>query len=251
MDIRIATPDQNMLLAVSEKHRAAVECIVIDSDIMLAEMSDEVGRADRFKKVLQEQQKSILAPLKEAEERVREMFRRPLELVEDVSKAGRKAIGVWLDEQQAKRQAEQRRLEDLARQERQRLAAEAAEIEKQVWEKASAARAASDEAMAREIEEAGQAQAAEIAAIAAVTVAPIVEAAPKVAGLSARRPWKGRVIDMQKLVEFIAANPVWLDLLEVNQAKLHAQAKALELRLGAVLPGTEPYQETIIARRVS
>jgi len=63
---------------------------------------------------------------------------------------------------------------------------------------------------------------------------------PKVAGVSTRNTWSGRVVDQEALVAFVAQDfTKWGKLLKVDQVALNKFARSLNEGLSAVLPGVE------------
>jgi hypothetical protein len=257
--VTIERPDaQSVERQVVHLERSAELCI-IDSREMLELANDELGAIKTFLRNIEAEQKKILAPLAEAEERVRALFRSPIQRAKAAETALKGRMAAYLDQEERKRIAAEREAEQKRREEYERAVREAAAREDAVRKEAEAKITA-----AREAEAAGnmveanalfaqaesavleaQVQTEELATMPAVPVAAPI----KITGLSSRRPWKGRVVNLHKLVTFIAAHPAWLHLVEIPRAKLDAQAKVSEGRLGDVLPGTEGYQETQLARR--
>jgi membrane protease subunit (stomatin/prohibitin family) len=72
--------------------------------------------------------------------------------------------------------------------------------------------------------------------------------APKASGISkVRETIKARVTDKAAFLQAVAANPQYLDLVEVNQSALNALAKALGTSLK--IAGIETYADKTISAR--
>lgn len=163
---------------------------------------------------IDEARKQLVKPIDEARKRIQDFFRAPLEFLEQAEGIVKQKLTAFQNEQERIRREEQRRAEEAARKERERLEAQAREAERKAREKAEADRRAAEEAAA-----AGRAQeAARLAARASATeskaaekagqleqraaavVAPIIEReVPKVAGLKTREVYKFEIVDASKL----------------------------------------------------
>ena len=261
--LTLETPDGAVLLRTASSVMAVVEAIEITDDETLVVANDELGAVKRKIKDLEERQKQILSPLAEVEKRIRDLFRQPLLVLREADGKVKLRIGNYMDEQERRRREAQRQAEEAARRERERLEQEAARVRaeaeaqaRKLAEEAQAAAQAGDAAKAAELAvqaqqtaDQGVIESAQAAVAAAVVSAPVVAATTKVAGTTIRRIWKGRCVDKPRLVAFIAANPGYLSLLDVNDSQVNALAKAMEDRLGTAVPGLEAYQETQVANR--
>ena len=132
----------------------------------------------------------------------------------------------------------------LAKQERERREEEGRQV--------AEARKAEEEArlaQAEALEAAGDSEAAERTLDAPVTPPPPpprpAMAAPKVAGIAARKTWKARVTDPMALIRGVAAGSVPAKALKIDEGWLNRQAQALETELA--YPGVEAYSENTIA----
>jgi hypothetical protein len=140
--------------------------------------------------------------------------------LDDAEKKIKRAVMDYDREQEAIRQAEQRRLQaeadEAARRERERLEKQAAKLKTEARREAV-------------LEQAAQ------------VVAPVVQvaaAAPKVEGVSVRKIWKARVVDVAKVPR---------EFMVVNDRALDSYAKATK---GAVqVAGVEFYQDESMAVR--
>jgi hypothetical protein len=177
----------------------------------------------------------------------------------------------------ARRQAEETRLRDeaaAAERAAQHARDEAERIRAAAEEAARAGdktRAAELEALARD--QTREAQAADITAAraeskaeskaeefradelrgqaASVQALPVVavSAAPKVAGIAGKSKWKGEVTSKLKLIQFVAANPQFIALLDANESAINKMASALKSAM--VVDGVRVYEERQIAARAA
>jgi hypothetical protein len=102
------------------------------------------------------------------------------------------------------------------------------------------------EKMAREAEAQGDAKlAAEVRAVP-VAAAPVVQAAPKIAGIVERTTYRAVVTEpdgLMKLVQAIAAGTVHIRYVEANMVELNAKARA-DKWSGAMFPGVESVESS-------
>lgn len=214
---------------------------------------DELKRVKTAQKRLDDVRRSITRPIDAAKKAVMDLFREP-EAKLAAAETGLKAAMVsYANEQERIRQEEQRRLEDIARREREKLAAQAAEAERKAREKAEAERQAAEAAAAAGRHEEAAKLAAKAAAIeeraaskadalqlrAATVVAPVVQSeAPKVAGTSTREDWRFEITD---------PSAVPREYLLVDEAKLGRIVRAL--KADATIPGVRVYSVRVLAAR--
>jgi hypothetical protein len=127
-------------------------------------------------------------------------------------------------------------------------AQEALRRAKQAELEAEAKKKAEDEALAAA--EAAQAAGAGAQEVEAILETPIVAppvvapkayvAAPRMAG---RESWSGKVTDMQALIRFVAANPGFQNLLQINQTALNQLARSQKSMMK--IPGVEARSERV------
>lgn len=121
---------------------------------------------------------------------------------------------------------------------------EAKEARARAEAEAIAKKAALDREAAENLQVAAD-QASAMQAMAQVVAAPPTNiAAPKVSGTSVASTYKARVTDKLAFVQFCAANPMFLNLLDVNESALNAQARSLQTNLA--MPGIEVYPDQSI-----
>lgn len=99
-------------------------------------------------------------------------------------------------------------------------------------------------------EEAGDKQAAEeiLSTPVSVPSVAVTPAIPKVEGRSVRENFKGRIVDLLKLVRHVAEHPEDLAVLEGNMPAINQRAKSQ--RRGFNLPGCELVVEDVASTRI-
>lgn len=204
-------------------YEAQAESIVIHTDAdyesVAATLLDTRGRM----KALEAKRVDLVAPLNGVVQKINQMFRRPMELLDGVSSILNRKLGDYrAAQEEARRQAEQAAREAAAK-EAERIRKEAEAAAKRMEKKGDAEGAEAVRASA------------EAVAVAMPVVLPPVTSAPKVAGMATRHNWKARVTDASKVPEAF-----WVKTL--NQAALDAMAKQTK-RAGPApgIPGVEFY----------
>lgn len=257
--VRYHQPTEVSLLTPAEKALVEANEIVVDSlamrDIATAEMNLNKGAVKNY----ESDQKELTGDLLKHLERLRSLFRRPKELREEAVKVYERKIIAFNREQELARQREQERLADIARREQARQREEAARVEAKaqadaeaIRKQAAEAKAAGDAGRAAQLEtraeakvEAGANRAAAINTMAdAAPIAPILAAAPKMGGAHETARWGAdpdEPIDMALLVPFIAANPMYLNLLKPDTTAINALARSL--RENFKIPGIKAKKE--------
>jgi len=273
------TDAQAQALAVkASRQLAQAQGYVIDSPELFDAAADDLKGVKAQLKTLEEKRKAMTVPLDNAKKAIMDFFRAPTNYLEQAEQLIKGSMLTYQQAEDAKRRAEQARLDELARQERERLrkeaeeaAAEAARIEaiaaaerKKIEEEAAAAAAAGDAAEAERLQEAAAisktesiiaaeqaaAEAAAARAVASIIMAPTVAPmTPKTKGIATVEKWKARVTDKAALIAYVAANPQYAELLTVNESALNAQARSLKGNLQ--IPGVESYPEQSLSARTA
>jgi hypothetical protein len=213
--------------------------------------TSDLQRVKSAQKRLEETRTSITGPMNAALKRVNDFFRAPTERLTTIERTIKVQLVQFADEQERIRREEQRKADEIARKERERLEAQAREAERKAREKADADRRAAEAAAAAgraeeaakfaaraaAIEEKAAAKADDLALRAATTVAPvIVRDPPKVAGVSTREVWKFDITD---------ASQIPREYLVVDEARIRKVVQAL--KGDARIPGVRIYPERQIA----
>jgi len=218
--------------------------------------------------------KSSMITYDQEQERIAAEERRK---AEEAAARERARIRAEAEAAEARRQAEENRLREEAAA-AERKAQQARDEEARIRAEAEEAAKAGDKARAAELEaqakeQGKEAQAADITAAKAeskaeskveecraeelrtqaamVQAAPsmIVSAAPKISGISGKTKWKGEVINKMKLIQFVAANPQFIELIDANESAINKMASALKSAM--VVDGVRVYEERQIAARAA
>lgn len=266
--VAVSVPDSNALSGSAQRALTSANSIVIDSHEMYQIGAEDLANIKRRQKDLEEQRTGIVKPLNEAVKRINDMFRAPMDFLtqaEGILK--RRMIGYTTEQDRLKRieeaklraEAEKRANEERTRLEAQRRAdEERSRIEREKLEAAktealeagNAVQAAKIEARVEGLAEELAIKADSIAEqVSMVSTAPVVPAfsTPTIKGVSARGIWKAEVTNKLALVQFVAANPQYLNLLEPATKELGSIAKALKDQ--ARIDGVHIFIEMSLASR--
>lgn len=252
MEIRIETPDQQALTTQAERVLNVAQAYKISDGTMYALAADELKQIKAKITTLDGQRKAITKPLDEVKAKVMDLFRRPLEILQQAETVLKRAILTYDEEQERIRREQEERIRREQDEARRKAEADAAEARRKAEEAARAAREAASQEERAQAEANLQAasQALEQAQVEEQTLAtaptPFVPpATPKVGGISKRSNWKGECFDAMALIKAVAAGEAPATLLEVNYTVLNQMAKALK---GAMsYPGCRAVEEKLIA----
>jgi len=251
------TTDVEKLPAVQQvtSEIADLESFARDYRVTTAEQyqagSADLQRVKAAQKRLEETRTGITGPMNAALKRVNDFFRAPAERLTTIERTIKAQLVQFADEQERIRREEQRKADEAARKERERLEAQAREAERKAREKADADRRAAEAAAAAgraeeaaklaaraaATEEKAAAKADDLSLRAATTVAPvIVRDTPKVAGVSTREVWKFEITDAAQIPR---------EYLVVDEARIRKVVQAL--KGDAKISGVRVYPERQIA----
>lgn len=252
-EVREVQAEADQALAVATEYR------VTNGDEYSA-AGDELKRIKAAQKRLDETRKSLTSPIDAARKRIMDLFRGPAEKLDQAEKAIKGACITYQQEQERIRREEQRKAEEAARKERERLerlriAAEQrardkeAELRRQAAEANAAERAKIEAKMQAEADKAAAKQAELEQREAAVTAPVIHREAPKVAGLSTRTVWHAECTDLRALVNAIAAGRAPLSLVQANEKVIGQQVRSLKGDFEA--PGIRVWSTDSMAARAA
>lgn len=218
----------------TEQVTTAAGSLVIDSPEMYELAGEQLREIKTVQKRIDETRKSMTKPLDDSKKAIMDFFR-PFADAADKAESDlkRKMLG-FQDEQRRVREAAER----AARAEREAAERAAEELRRQ----ADAAVEAGDADKALEAE-----LAAETVVMEATLAAPVAPAAPKAAGIATRDNWVAEVTDFAALVKAAAERPDLVALLLPNDKALNQMAKALK-EAGSV-PGVRFYNDPVISAR--
>ncbi len=229
LDVKIQTPSPAVLSRGADAALALVNEFEVTDEATYGLAAEELQAIKARAAKLEEQRKSITAPLDSAKKAVMDLFRGPIEVLakaEGILKG--KLLGY---QQEQQRIANEARIaaERAAEEQRQRVQAEA---------QALAAQGRTGEAAVKE-------QVAQM-----IVAAPIAAPAPApVKGLSTRETVEFEVVDLLALVKAAAEKPELVALLAVDSVKLRAYVKGLGLQCN--LPGVRVFTKQSLASRKS
>jgi len=226
---RINAPDEATLTLDAQKALDLARSMVIDSPPMMDIAASELRQIKAKYKSLEEQRVSLTKPLDQTKRGIMDLFRAPLEYLDQAEKAIKTAMVTYNRKIEQERAAEAARQAELARKEAEKLAAQAAKAE-----------------AAGKVEKAAELQAR---AEAATMVAPIVQEVHKAAGISTRKVYHAEVTDKMALLQFIVQAPMFANLVAEDAAALNALARAQKESFQ--IPGCRLVVEEVIASRAA
>jgi len=234
--------------------------MVIDTDDLREIAVADIASAQAMIKRSEETRTSIVRPLNETVARINALFKPGVESLERFIREQKAFILTYDQDKQRKAEAERRAREAALAQERARMEAEAkakadeaARREREEQEAAqraeqlrvsaeiaaaqgdgkaaeTATQAAIEEerkaAEARASRELAEAQAASTAAAAAMATAPVPAGLARAKGTTKR--WKWEVTDKLAAIKFIAANPAYLHVVEIDSKVMNQMATAMK-----------------------
>jgi len=137
-------PDETALIMETSGTLDCAKEIVITSQAMFDLAADELKTIKARAKELEEKRIAITKPMDVAKKLVMDLFRKPLAYLNEAENTLKNGMLEYSNEQERLRKEEQARLDAAAKAERERLEAEAREIEKEVQRKAALEKAEAD-----------------------------------------------------------------------------------------------------------
>lgn len=249
---------------IADQAFTMAQAYVIDSPAMYKAAADELRDIATKARQIEETRLSITRPIDESKKRIMDLFRPPLDRLNQADSMLRTAMLDWKRAEDKRIAREREEAERVAREERERMvreqreaqeAADRARAEAEALaaagdaDAAEMAAAAAEDAAAAAAEAAEDIQLAEIAPVSMPTVA-----APKAAGISGRQNWKWEGTSLAELVAAAAGVKVedlkrteLLVYLAFNESAISGVAKALKAETR--IPGVRVYPEDSLAVR--
>lgn len=244
MKIELMPPQEGELMLIADRALATANELVIDSQEMADAAAEELRAIARRKDDLDKQRKSITGPLDVAKKNIMDLFRRPVERLEQAEGVLKRSLLGWTTEQRRLREAEEARRRAEAEAEQRRLA-EIAAAQRAEAERLAAA-AAQDPTLFPAVEAAqAAAETTEVMAQMVVPAAPAPVA--KVEGVSTRKTLQYEVTDMLAYVRHVAATPHLLATLAIAPTEMRAAVRLAGV--DAKIPGVRVYEEESVATR--
>lgn len=244
-------------LQQADKALAVANNIVITNDDEYVSASEYIKQLrEAFRKV-DDEEKSGTKPLNETLKKIRGWFKPTKDKLEQAADIVKRKRIDYERAVEAKRQEEQRKAEEAARKERERLEKRRLDEERKAREREEALRKAAEEADAAERQkieariaaarERSEAKQEEFAQQAASVTAPIIHRAPpKVAGVATRGVWKAEIEDLDAVIKAAAAGDTMARACLCADAKvLTANAKAMKENFK--VPGVRVWEDKTVA----
>lgn len=212
----------------------AADMLTLAQGFTIATNEEYTSAAEQLKAVkakfkqLEEARKSITSPMDEAKKRVMDFFRNPLQALTDAEGIIKRSMIAFDNEQERLRKAEEARLQEIARKEQERL-------DKAAEKKAATAEAKGDTAKAEGIRQ----------SVPVIQAPVLADNKPKVAGISMKTTWSGKVVDKMALIQAVAEGKAPATLLDVNTVALNQMARTLKGEMN--YPGVEAVSAQQIA----
>jgi len=230
----------------------------IDGPPMASAAADEVREIKSRRARLKEVRDGFIRPAKEIMDNASALFDPALNALDDAEKMLRGKLDVW-NEQERKRIAEERRIQEQAAAEARRKAEEEAAALRAKAEAQAAELRRREEEVRRKAEEGDKRAAAEAAKLAQRAESVLEEAADKtaalhaqaaavplpevndqkVSGLGSRGRWVAEVTDMTAFLTAISGRTEFHTLVKIDQGALNKLAGVMKHVLEKTIPGTK------------
>lgn len=227
--ITVNLPDERALQTQVDSAVATADSYTIDSVEVLTLANDDLREIAGAVKQMDDLRTTFVKPLNDEVKFINDTFRPFIDGLKQARSILEPKIITFQRAEAARVAEEQRRANEAAAAERRKME-----------EEARAAQASGDEETAVALTTAAE-----------VMVAPVVQSnvPTKGTGTSARSTWSAEVEDLLKLVQFVAANPQFIGLLQANATALNAQAKSLKASMQ--IPGVKAVEKVGLAVRRS
>jgi hypothetical protein len=214
VEISIPEPDTSITISAQGLLLSA-EAFAVTTPQQYTEAAEMLKHIKGKAKELDETRKSLTKPLDESKKRIMDFFAKPLDFLTKAENSIKRSMISYSDEQDRIRREEQRKAEEAARKERERI-----------------------EAQARKAAESGKIErAVELEQRAAAVVAPIISREPpKVTGINTREVWRFEVVD---------AAAVPREFLMVDESKIRKYVQAM--KSDSMIAGVRVWSEKSLA----
>ena len=225
--VPLEAPDMSVIGRALNASRAA-DGLVVDSQPMYAIAATDLQTIKTISKQVEEARTALKKPILDAGRAVDAFFKAPLDWLATAETSIKRSMLAFKQDMDRKAAVEQAARDKVAREERERLEADA---------RAAAADGKVEEAEA-------------IRATADVISAPVVSIGQtKASGISTTKRWKARVIDQAALLAHIAAHPECIEWVTINEGAINRYVTATSGRVP--IPGCVLGQEEGISARAA
>lgn len=223
--VNVTTEHHALINNAQGKYNLAVD-YVVDSNETFESAATELKTVKARIKELDSTRKGITKPMDESKSRIMDLFRAPLNLLEQAEKALKLTMITYTQDQEKKRLAEEARLREIARKE-----------EESLRKRAQKAADKGKEEKAENLEQQAD----------SIPVPVVTYSRPRTTGISTRKTWFAEVTDPDELLKAVLDGDVPRAALTINMKFLNGQAKALKKELN--YPGVVvKFSEDIAAR---
>jgi len=221
-----------VLLAEANNTLSIAKEFHVTSQSMYELAAEELAEVKTGIKNLTERRLTRTRKLDEIKKLIMEDYAPAINKLEEARGFYEKGMLTYNAEQKKIRDAEQARLDAIAKAEREKLEAEARAIEQAATKLAQEAKGKAAKEAAAQAQIAAAEQAEALRQTSAVIVAATAEqSAPKAVGTSTRTTWKARVDSKMELIKFVAGHPEYQDLLVEDTSALNALARSQKVNM--------------------
>lgn len=260
--IRFKMKRESILTEPARRRLAEAMELVIDSPEMAQIAADNRAAVNRGAKDTEEERLEICRGIDAGKAPVNDRYKPVVALLAEARKVLDEKILAWQASERRRIAAEQAKLDEEERQRKAaadataaRIAAEAAAEAERLRAKAAEAIAAGDVGVAARLEVEAENKVAHAEArveqvvVAATTPRAVTVAAParKAEGMHTATTYAARCNNLAELVKFVAANPMFLNLVQANGPALNSQAVASKDAFA--IPGCELVKTTGVRSR--
>ncbi len=221
MNVVRYTPINPVNFRSAEEILEQIRGLEIDSFEMKAFAAEELAKIKGLSKSIEAERVAAVAPLNKEVKSINDAVRPASQCLTEAETILKKAIVAYDKKLELEAKVDQDRLEAIARAEREKLLEQA--------------------------KTAAPEEKAAIMAVATTVVAPVLSAPPKIDGLSNRKEWKVKSINLVALVKAAAEDPHFVVYLEPNTKAINGVVKQLKGAHG--IPGVIAEEETNLASR--
>ena len=249
--LTVEQPDE-ALFKQSEYLLALAQDYKITSSEMAINGSEDLKAIKALAKQLNSKRLAATGPINKALKEINSWFKPARDWLSDAEMLMKTKLLEYQREQDRIAREAQRKADEKARKQRERIEAKAAAARaEEEAARAAIAKAESDEARAAAaaLAEKQAKKAAKLEEKAEIVQAPVISTtAPKLEGVHTRVTWKAEVTDKTAFIKFIVEQrPDLMGVIEIDQSKLNGYARLLKEEFD--MPGVEAKAEKSIAAR--
>ncbi len=249
--LTVEQPDE-ALFKQSSNLLVMAEGYIITTPEQALNAGEDLKEIKALKRQLEKKRTAITGPINKALREVNALFRPAKKWLDDAESFMKTKLLTYQREQDAIAQEAQRKADEKARKERERIEAKAAVARaEEEAARAAAAKAKTDEAKAaaNALAEKQAKKVAKLEEKAEVVQAPVIStSAPEIEGVHTRSTWKATVTSTLAFIKYVVEEDNDLiGWINVDRAMINAWAR--ETKGESILPGVEVREEKIIAAR--